>query len=134
MLLWCFWYMKTHCCPLIVHNHCFISDCMLSKPAIFNFFLLQTTITYRRCTCTARYCSCFQMVLKSLGNVVKYCSILLLAAVPSQSNFRLVSLGWSLLQKYLLTSCLPRPVPATKYCTQMLKAICWQGTTLVFPH
>jgi len=37
-------------------------------------------------------------VLKSFGNVVKYCNIPLLAAVPSQSNFRLVSLGWSLLQ------------------------------------
>jgi hypothetical protein len=34
-----------------------------------------------------------------LENAVKYCSILLLAAVPSQSNFRSVSLGWSLLQK-----------------------------------
>jgi len=57
-------------CPLIIHNHCFIYDCMLSKPAFFNLFPLQTTIAYGRCTCTTGYCSYFQLVLKSLG---KYC-------------------------------------------------------------
>jgi hypothetical protein len=57
-------------CPLIIHNYCFICACMLSKPAFFNLFLLQTPIAYGRCTCITRYCSYFELLLKSLG---KYC-------------------------------------------------------------
>lgn len=75
----------------------------------------------------------FQLVLKSFDNIVKYYSILLLATAPSQLNFGLVRLVVPL-AKYLLISCLPLPVPPARYCSQLLKVVSWQGTTLIFPQ
>jgi hypothetical protein len=39
-----------------------------------------------------------------LKNIVKYSSILFLATAGSQSDFGIVSLGWSLLQNFLLAA------------------------------